>query len=177
MVPAFARPTAIEINGEPVLYVGSGQGRMIVYTDLPTGAGGTATIEAEIDTKVGFDLDPCFGRDAQGIELMLIGNERGGLSPFRREGVVSTTRPNSGTAVAKTWKAYPNPTRGELRFDGVKTGDVLMVFSSTGQLVYRGNADSSAFGLTSAPGVYSLLLTNADGESRGNATLGCFAVR
>ncbi len=168
---AFARPAAIEINGEPVLYVGSGQGRMLVYTDLPSGANDTATLEAEVETNAGFDLDPCFGRDAQGTELTIIGNERGGMGAFRREGIVNTTRPSTSTAVAKTWKAYPNPTRGDLRFDGVETGDVLNVFSSTGQLVYRGTADGSALGFTGAPGVYSLLLLDAAGQSRGTQHL------
>ncbi len=165
---ALARPAAIEINGEPVLYVGSGQGRMLVYTDLPSGAGGTATLQAELETKAGFDLDPCFGRDAQGIELMLLGNERGGLSPFRRDGVVNTRRTS---AFAKTWKAYPNPTKGEISFDGLDAGDVLTVFTSTGQVVYQGSADNIANIFTQAPGVYSLMLTNRSGESRGSQRL------
>ncbi|MFK8054963.1 MAG: T9SS type A sorting domain-containing protein [Saprospiraceae bacterium] len=163
---AYARPAAIEINGDPVLYVGSGQGRMIVYTGLPAGAGGVATISAELETGVGIDLDPCFGKDAQGVELTLIGNERGGLKAFRRDGVVNTSRPS---AFAKTWTVFPNPTQGQLQFRDVEITDVLTVFTSTGQLVYQGN--TTLFDASLASGVYTLQLVDASGLSRGSQRL------
>jgi len=163
---ALTRPTAIEIDGEPVLFVGSAQGRMLVYTDLPSGANGTATLLREIETKAGFDLDPCIGKDAQGVELFLMGNERGGLVPFRREGVVSN---KTTFKVQADWKVYPNPTRGQLQFDGVAPTDVLAVFSSTGQLIYQGG--SKAFGAPLSSGVYTLHLTDYKGLSKGSQRL------
>lgn len=163
---AFARPAAIEINGEPVLYVGSGQGRMIIYTDLPSGAGGTATLFQEVETRVGEELDICFGEDAQGVEIALLGNARGGVSPFRRDGVVNTVRPS---AFAKTWGVYPNPTRGELRFKDVAESDVLSVFTSTGRLVFQGRANAFSEILSSS--MYTLHVRNERGESRGSQRL------
>ena len=131
------RPAFTEVNGETVLYVGSGQGRMLVYRDLPSSAGGTATLADDLDLPIGFDLDPSFGRDPAGEALIAIGNARGGLSIFRKEGFVEVQQP---TRVSTAWRIFPNPSTGEWSVLGLGEGTRLLITDLSGRRVASVNA-------------------------------------
>ena len=161
---AYATPTLTEIGGQPVLYVGTRQGRMLVYDGLPAGPGGSAHLAAELTLDDGDDLQVGFGRDGAGQSLALVGNTRGGMRPYRVEGLVDAAEPPAGEASA--WTMQPNPTRGPLRFSGLPVGARVQLIDLMGRLVREVFAEAvSAYDLP--PGAYAVRVVDTAGEQFG----------
>ena len=157
--PAFTR-----VDGELALYVATGQGRVLAYRELPTGAGGTALLAQELSLGIGADLDPCFGRDPDGNTVILLGNARGGVSLFRKEGFVDT---DETKAVESTtdWLVLPNPTRGAWGVRGLPADARLDVVAADGRVVARDAVPPALPRLRA--GVYVIAARDARGRTLG----------
>ena len=135
------RPALVEVEGRLVLYVGTAEGRLVVYDQLPTDPRDSARLARELSLGIGGDLDPAFGYDPAGEPLAIVGNARGGIGFYRVEGSVSTR----GLAVGagRSWRLAPNPTAGAFAVEGLSDDEPLRIASLLGRTVYRGRAGAA----------------------------------
>ncbi len=152
-VPAFDRKGA--------LYVGSAQGRMLVYR-TPAQADGDAELLTELSLGVGEELSPSFGTDSDSTVVAAVGNRRGGVQLFDQGRAVST----GSTALRPPWSVYPNPSRGNLTASGLPSTARLSVFSSLGQRVWTGEGTALPQNLPN--GTYVVVAATSFGESLGS---------
>ena len=161
--PAVSRPTFVTRPGlAPALYVGTAQGRLLVYDDLPTGPGGTARLTDTVEALAGTLLDPVQSYDAaRERDVVLLGNLRGGITAME----FADTSPASVAPSARvTWRVVPNPTGGRFRVAGLAPGSVLDAYDALGRRV----ADGLPAGGAELPevlpkGVYTLVGKAPDG--------------
>ena len=133
------RPAFVQLDGRAVLYLGTADGRLFAYDDLPLEPGGSAQLVAELELGVGGDLDPAFGLDPEGEPFAVVGNARGGIGLFRPRGTSSLTQvePRPGSA----WRVAPNPTPGPFQLDGLPRGATVEIVDALGRLLFRGSAE------------------------------------
>ncbi len=166
---AFSRPAVATVAGRAVLYVGSAQGRMVAYTNLPPGPGGDATLDAELTVPSGTYLDPCVGFDVtRQLPVVLVGNRRGGLQAFRIEQTVGLR--NATPALADIVLA-PNPSSGT--FDVANsTPDMLIdIYNALGQRVAHDRPGGERITVPLAPGVYEVVTKTRTQEPIGHGRL------
>ena len=153
---ALSRPAVVQLGGEQLLYVGTGQGRLLVYGDLPAAPGATATLRAEVQTRVGDQIDPAFtGQTIAGspAQLVWLGNQRGGFSAFQTELGSSTHRGLEQRQLA----VYPNPNNGSLQLKGLSGNSLTyVVYDMLGRQVSTGQISDGRVELVLPQGVYIL---------------------
>ena len=154
--PAFFRGA----GGELALYVGTAEGRLLVYDELPTGPGGVARLADTVTAGVGGGLDPGVYVDGRGQPYVMIGTRRGGVVPFSPTGSVPVAeRATPGVMIA----VVPNPTAGQFRVEGVLAEARLDVYDVNGRRVAGGlTAGAASLPEVLPKGVYFLRVTTGD---------------
>ena len=160
--PAQSRPAFGTVAGERVLYVGTAQGRLLVYGDLPGGPSGSASLRDTLAAGAGDDLDPVsVGVLGDGRAYVFLGNRRGGLAPYVLDDASAAgVRPAEAPDVALA----PNPTAGRFEVLGAGPADRLRIADALGRVLV---ADAPAAEATSWPvlpkGVYYVTVGSPTG--------------
>ena len=150
---AVSRPAFAEVDGRRVLYVGTAQGRMLVYGNLPEGTTGVATLLDSTETQAGDDLDPYVGVDlASAKPIVWVGNKRGGLMPMRIEQTVGVRDRQLGAWEGLT--LHPNPSRGSFRVSGATPDATYEIRDLNGRLVGASPVGAASYGEVLPQGVY-----------------------
>ena len=161
----LSRPAIGLLYGRQVLVVGSGQGRLLTYGDLPAGPGGRATLLHESQVRAGVLVDPTFtGRvSPEGRAELWLGNLRGGFEVYASSGTVGFAEAQPLPSIGLS----PNPSHGPVRLRGLPTGQGFSaeVLDALGRSRYRGRVDAETVDVPQLPaGVYTLLLCTPDGQ-------------
>ena len=168
-VPGFARvetrPAFARVQGQTVLYVGTRQGRLLAYGQLPASAGGAARPLAEIELGAGGGLSPAFAKtSAPTTPLAFVGTSRGGGTFYRLEALVDVAEPT--LAAAADWTVAPNPSTGDWRLLGAPAGATAEVYDIAGRRIARFRADAEGAPRLPA-GAYTVRLLPADSVGDG----------
>lgn len=138
-IPGFTsvelRPTFFEKGGQKYLAIGTRQGRLLIYSDLPNDPNGLASLKKEYSKNLGNGLSPSVGLTSNNKTTMLVGSSRGGAKGFYFENTVSAV---DVLPQETLYRANPNPTRGIFSIEGVTGNPSIVIWSVTGGLNYKG---------------------------------------
>ncbi len=158
------RPAFQVVDNQLLLYIGTGQGRMLIYDNLPAVAGGTASLRLEQELAIGIELHPSFGRDVNGVPIVGVGTSRGGVVFYRVDGLVDASEPGPQL---QDWSLSPNPSTGHVSSRGLSLSTRIEVTSLLGRQQVLSAAELAQTLL--APGVYVLTPRDERGAQLGKA--------
>ena len=162
--PAESRPAFGRLRGRRVLFVGTAQGRMLIYGNLPTSPGGIAVLTDTLRTHAGDLLDPVESYDPVSAQpITLLGNRRGGLVALRSPDVVSIGEPSATPVDALI---VPNPSSGAARVESGATVRAVTIVDAVGRRLARITGDGPAVRLPVLPkGVYLVTVSTDAGDT------------
>ncbi len=166
---ANARPALITLDGTPTLYVGSAQGKLNAYDQLPSGSGGKARLAVERRGSTSEWVDPHVGFDeVQQLPVVLVGNRRGGVRAYRIEqtvGLRTQLPPLAAIQIA------PNPASATFRVLNCAPDTRVDLYNALGQLVALNEQGGEIITVALPAGVYEVITKDEYGEPFGRARL------
>jgi len=174
-VEGYVSPFFIDFDGSYMLFCGTNNRGIMRYTNIDDNLTGTFTLEEDFygDIHMGLRTHLAIADlNSNGVLDMIIGNRRGGLSPyvssFTSEGTVPVITPEFSINI----DISPNPTTDLLNISIQTIGQAgqleLKIYNSIGQklidkICYSTREDIDVSGLSS--GIYFVEIGNSEGRA------------